>query len=65
MRGFLILLWLLGINCGVAAQPTFPNEHWETRPPEQAGLSSNKLAGFRELVGGRGCVVRHGAMVFT
>ena len=28
-------------------------------------MSSNKLAAFRGLVGGRGCVVRQGAMVFA
>ncbi|PYJ03493.1 MAG: hypothetical protein DME25_12110, partial [Verrucomicrobia bacterium] len=43
----------------------FPGEHWETRTPEQAGLAVEKLEEFRDMVGGRGCVVRAGYMVFA
>jgi imidazolonepropionase-like amidohydrolase/CubicO group peptidase (beta-lactamase class C family) len=43
----------------------YPGKTWASLRPEEAGLSSNKLAEFSALVGGRGCVVRHGAMVFA
>src|SRR5690348_12025078 len=47
-----------------AADGIFPGEHWQTRTPEEAGLVQEKLEQLRDLVGGRGCVVRHGCMVF-
>lgn len=43
----------------------FPAAHWEKRSPEQVGLSQDKLDALKELVGGRGCVVRHGCMVYS
>ena len=33
--------------------------------PEGVGMSREKLAALKELVGGRGCVVRHGYMVYA
>jgi CubicO group peptidase (beta-lactamase class C family) len=60
----LLCLWL-GVACGVAAELEYPGAHWRTISPDQAGMSSTKLAGFRDLVGGSGCVVRCGAMVFS
>jgi imidazolonepropionase-like amidohydrolase/CubicO group peptidase (beta-lactamase class C family) len=49
----------------VTGAAIYPDKTWPTRTPEQAGMSSNKLAEFSALVGGRGCVVRGGTMVFT
>lgn len=43
----------------------FPGVTWETRAPEEVGLAREKLDALRELVGGRGCVVRHGCMVYS
>jgi len=43
----------------------YPGQAWGTRTPEEVGLSRQKLAALAELAGGRGCVVRHGYMVFT
>ena len=43
----------------------YPAEHWASRTPEQLGLSRDKLDALRKLVGGRGCVVRHGCMAYT
>ncbi len=48
-----------------ADPPNYPGKNWERRSPEQVGLSQEKLAALAELAGGRGCVVRHGYMVFT
>lgn len=46
-------------------EPVVPGAHWQTREPIQVGLSRPKLDALRDLVGGRGCVVRHGYLVYT
>jgi len=43
----------------------YPGATWETRAPEEVGLSRAKLDALRDWVGGRGCVVRHGYLVYT
>jgi len=57
--------------CGICVQGvngeggSFPGAKWETRAPEEVGLSRDKLTALSELAGGRGCVVRHGYMVYS
>lgn len=62
-------LWFLVATAGVrgvyGAGEAFPGVQWETREPEQVGLARAKLDALKELVGGRGCVVRHGYMVYA
>ncbi len=48
-----------------ATEPVFPGADWDRRTPEQAGLAADKLQTLARLVGGRGCVVRHGYLVYT
>jgi hypothetical protein len=43
----------------------FPGKTWATRTPDQAGLDVAKLNALRDFVGGRGCVVRGGHLVFS
>lgn len=62
MRPLLFCCWL-ALWCHGAEE--FPGAHWRTVAPAEAGLSAERLASFREIVGGRGCVVRHGVMVFS
>ncbi len=45
--------------------PIYPAKQWATRTPGEAGLDQGKLDALRDLVGGRGCVVRHGRLVYT
>src|SRR5690349_19350499 len=45
-------------------EQAYPGAHWEARTPEEVKLSSAKLTELQNLVGGRGCVVRNGFMVF-
>src|SRR5688572_11500011 len=33
--------------------------------PADAGMDAGRLGGFRKRVGGRGCVVRHGKLVYS
>jgi CubicO group peptidase (beta-lactamase class C family) len=62
-----LLSFLLASTALASAQPAsvFPGKTWQAREPEQVGLSREKLQALSELVGGRGCVVRHGCMAFT
>ena len=48
-----------------AGQTVFPSREWTVKSPEQVGMDPPGLKAFSELVGGRGCVVRHGCMVYT
>ncbi|HIQ20216.1 MAG TPA: hypothetical protein EYH34_03105 [Planctomycetes bacterium] len=43
----------------------FPGKHWARKSPDEAGLDAGKLKAFSQLVGGRGCVVRHGFLVYS
>lgn len=53
-----------GAGWSAPLEQTYPGVHWETRAPEEVKLASSKLTEFQTLVGGRGCVVRNGFMVF-
>jgi len=68
--GILLVLALLSGGASLAqALPetttVYPGDAWETRRPEDVGLSRAKLDALRDLVGGRGCVVRHGYMAYS
>jgi hypothetical protein len=43
----------------------FPGNTWRTLTPAEARLDEAKLAAFRDFLGGRGCVVRHGCVACT
>jgi len=45
--------------------PAYPAAAWDRCEPEEAGLDAGRLDAFRDLVGGRGCVVRYGRMVYS
>jgi CubicO group peptidase (beta-lactamase class C family) len=60
--GIITLLFFLAVTAN--AQDTFPAEHWEIRLPAEAGLDAAKLDAVREFMGGRGCVVRNGYLVY-
>ena len=53
------------VETKASAEAVFPGRSWPAQTPEAAGMASNKLAEFSALVGGRGCVVRNGHMVFA
>jgi hypothetical protein len=52
-------------NATAKPQSVFPGATWETRTPEQAGLVAAQLDEVKNFVGGRGCVVRGGYLVYT
>jgi len=43
----------------------FPGKTWQTRRPADVGLEASGLKSCADHVGGRGCVVRYGYMVYT
>ncbi len=62
----LSLLGLVGAPGLVLAQArTFPGATWQKCAPEDVGLSRAKLDALRDLVGGRGCVVRRGLLAYA
>ncbi|MBN1846547.1 MAG: serine hydrolase [Sedimentisphaerales bacterium] len=45
-------------------QPIYPGADWTERSPAAAGLDPQKLQALSEYIGGRGCVVRGGCLVY-
>ncbi len=48
-----------------ALPPVFPQEAWEFISPAAAAMDEAQLGLAQTYIGGRGCVVRHGRMVYT
>ena len=48
-----------------AAEPVYPGEEWATKAPGEVGLDAEKLKAFSDSIGGFGCVVRQGHLVYT
>lgn len=67
MRSRISLLGLFTIVlCAHGQVPAvYPERKWAMKPPAEVGLSAEKLKAFSDYVGGFGCVVRHGYMVYT
>jgi len=49
----------------VKVNAVYPGAIWRTRAPEEVGLERAQLDALRDFVGGCGCVVRHGYMVYA
>lgn len=61
-----VLAPLLFFSTSAAAQNrVYPGKDWLRKTPKQVGLDAKKLRAFSKFVGGRGCVVRHGYLVYT
>ena len=54
-----------GVRGADPERPVYPAAEWEKRTPEQVGLSAEKLQALAGPAGGRGCVVRHGYLVYA
>lgn len=63
---YLILVFLMASVAQVAAgEAVWPGRTWVTRAPAEVGMDPQKLAVLADYVGGRGCVVRHGCMIYS
>ncbi|MHC4177521.1 MAG: serine hydrolase [Planctomycetota bacterium] len=61
----LLVMILAARPCRTAASgPVYPGKKWATKTPAEAGLDAEKLKALSKFVGGRGCVVRHGCLVY-
>ena len=60
-----VTLMAMAANESRGPPAAYPGATWQFRTPEQVGLSRARLDALRDFVGGRGCVVRHGYMVYT
>lgn len=56
---------LLDIRTAAAEGKIYPGERWEIKTANEVGLDAAKLEALSNFIGGRGCVVRHGCMVYT
>lgn len=56
----LILVGVVSCHCEAV-----PGAHWQTMPPDEAGLDVATLDRLRDYVQGRGCIIRHGRLVYT
>ncbi|NOZ85300.1 MAG: hypothetical protein GXP49_03370 [Deltaproteobacteria bacterium] len=70
LEGIILDALMMVSLLAVAYTPTavaqvFPGTDWETRTPAQVGLDKGKLDGIAGYLGGRGCITRHGYMVYT
>lgn len=56
---------LVLVAAAANAASVFPGATWATAAPESVGMNRASLDKMSAYVGGRGCVVRHGRMVYT
>lgn len=55
---------LVFVSAGSArCELVYPGKTWDVMQPSQAGMDAGALRKFTELLGGNGCVVRHGCLV--
>lgn len=61
------LLWpsFLGTSVLADSNEVFPGDVWAARAPAEVGLAEADLAELARHVGGQGCVVRHGYLVYS
>jgi len=60
-----LVVLMLAARASLAVQPVFPGPDWQSKSPAQVGLDASKLKAFSDFTAGRGCVTRHGYMVYA
>ena len=61
----MLILALLTVGPFSFGETMFPDAHWTEATPDSVGLDQRKLDAVRDFMGGRGCVVRHGKLVYS
>ncbi|MEA3226866.1 MAG: hypothetical protein U9Q07_13025 [Planctomycetota bacterium] len=72
-RAFMSTIGMTAMALGVCltavqrsrGEAVWPGRTWGTRTPTEVGMDPDKLPVFASYVGGRGCVVRHGYMIYS
>ncbi len=61
----IVALCMGGMAYADEAGPVYPGRAWASKPPAEVGLAADRLKAFSDYVGGFGCVVRQGYLVYT
>jgi hypothetical protein len=63
----MLILFAVAVSqtADAAEPPVYPGATWSSKRPSEVGLNADKLKAFSKFVGGRGCVVRHGYLVYA
>lgn len=61
---FSIALAVSDRSAAIDKEKVYPGVTWEKRSPAEMGLDVKQLEAMRDSIGGRGCVVRHGYLVY-
>ena len=62
---FIVLFAQPFVSALLAEQRTYPGPIWEAKNPSEVGLNPRSIDEIRELLEGRGCIVRHGYVIKT
>lgn len=55
---------LMLAGCGQRAPEVFPGEEWSRKAPEKAGFSRSRLKAVERKLGGIGCIIHGGEMIY-
>ncbi len=58
------LTLLLAVGCRRSIDSVFPGDQWEKKEADLLNMSEEALKKFSKFVGGRGCVIRKGYLVY-
>ena len=61
----LLVLFAIALTAHGQVPAVYPGREWAAKQPAEIGLSAEKLRAFSDYVGGFGCVVRHGYMIYA
>ncbi|MCB9784753.1 MAG: serine hydrolase [Candidatus Omnitrophica bacterium] len=61
---FLIVFLPFPFMATAETSRVFPGKEWEAASPEEVGLDSAPLDRIAEYLGGEGCLIRHGKLIF-
>lgn len=53
------------IAASSVGERTYPKHAWEIKEPSEVSLNQQKISAIAEILGGRGCIVRHGYIIET
>lgn len=65
LTGVIIFGGVLMVCSAAPCAELWPVPHWPTASPAELSMDAAKLAQLSEHAGGRGCVIRHGALVHS
>ncbi|RPJ24748.1 MAG: hypothetical protein EHM35_16105, partial [Planctomycetaceae bacterium] len=60
-----LVLFAIALSAHGQVPTVYPGREWAAKQPAEIGLSAEKLKAFSDYVGGFGCVVRHGYMIYA